>query len=347
MAYVISKGGLVPIDLTIKKSGAPMAIPTGFEVTALALTPDGKTAYATMHKIGANTGMVVPIDLATSTIGAALPTPYSSPDKSIPLAVAIAPDGRFGYVTSAVGAADGSISTKSDAAAMLTGIDLTHAYLQPLMTMMGSTFPLGVAVSPDSKTVYMTVINTDIHVGSSAGGVETIDTAKDALVGGGVSSPIDTYPRAIVITPDGKTAYVVVDGTGAGGEVVPIDLANPTNTSQTFITTPDGVAPTNIAITRNGKTAYVISSGSSGGNVLPINLATKTSGNPIPINGNPVGIAISPDGKTAYVTARKTSSSGVALVGAIDAVWPIDLTTNTLMAPLVVGDNPTQIVIAP
>jgi DNA-binding beta-propeller fold protein YncE len=135
--------------------------------------------------------------------------------------------------------------------------------------------------------------------------------------------------------------------------VVPIDLppsryATTSYKPQNPIPTPDGTTPTSIVISPDGKTAYVIcGGGAGGGSVLPIDLATKTAGSPIPISGDPAGIAISADGKTAYVTGRKSSSTGVAISGAIDALWPIDLATNMLLAPLVVGANPSNIVVAP
>ena len=111
-------------------------------------------------------------------------------------------------------------------------------------------------------------------------------------------SPIFTghSARAIAITPNGKTVYVVDNYTGT---VTPISTA--TNTAGPPITT--GSGPNTIAITPDGKTAYVPNLDS--GTVTPIHTATNTAGPPITTGDGPYAIAITPDGKTAYVANRR------------------------------------------
>ena len=103
----------------------------------------------------------------------------------------------------------------------------------------------------------------------------------------------------IVITPDGKTAYVItttVNGCGPQAEqctytVTPISTA--TNAPGKPI--PVGFGPSNftggIVITPDGKTAYV----TTGSGVTPINTATNTPGKPIHVgNSSTPAIAITP-----------------------------------------------------
>ena len=95
-----------------------------------------------------------------------------------------------------------------------------------------------------------------------------------------------------MITPDGKTAYIVNEGSDT---VTPIQTA--TNTAGKPIRV--GHFPFAIAITPDGETAYVANA--SSGTVTPIQTATNTAGTPIPVGSDPIAIAITPDGETAYI----------------------------------------------
>ena len=101
-------------------------------------------------------------------------------------------------------------------------------------------------------------------------------------------------PGSIAITPDGKTAYVVMSGHPTG-TVMPIATASNTPGEPIEV----GEGPESIAITPDGKTVYVANIGS--GTVTPIATATNTPGPPIKVGVRPRAIAITPDGKTAYV----------------------------------------------
>ena len=108
-------------------------------------------------------------------------------------------------------------------------------------------------------------------------------------------------PGSIVITPDGRTAYVVntthpYDRTGT---MTPIATA--TNTPGPPIQV--GSTPWALAITPDGQAVYVVNSHS--GTVTLIATATHTPGPPIQVGEGPRAIAITPDGKTAYVANWK------------------------------------------
>jgi DNA-binding beta-propeller fold protein YncE len=100
-------------------------------------------------------------------------------------------------------------------------------------------------------------------------------------------------PGSIVITPDGKTAYVAAGG--HPGTVTPIATA--TNTPGPPIQVGDG--PDGIAMTPDGKTVYVVCTESNA--VIQIATATGTAGPPIQAGVRPRAIVITPDGATAYV----------------------------------------------
>src|SRR5215469_16626181 len=96
---------------------------------------------------------------------------------------------------------------------------------------------------------------------------------------------IGSNPWAIAITPDGKTAYVVNNGSGT---VTPIRTA--TNTALKAIKV--GIGPFAIAITPDGKTAYVTNRHS--GTVTPIRTATNTALKAINVGSGPFAVAITP-----------------------------------------------------
>ena len=130
--------------------------------------------------------------------------------------------------------------------------------------------------------------------------------------GGNMVTPISTVtnkagtpitvgkrPGQIVVTPNGKTAYVI-----AGGSVVPIRTA--TNTALKPIKGTSGASY--IAITPDGMTAYVAHCcfSQSSDEITPIDIATNTALKPITWKPGPAwgaSIAITPDGKTVYIAS--------------------------------------------
>ena len=59
------------------------------------------------------------------------------------------------------------------------------------------------------------------------------------------------HPRALAISPDGRTAYVVIENLNV---VIPIDLASQRIEQMIKV----GTFPDAIALTPDGKTAYVV-----------------------------------------------------------------------------------------
>lgn len=81
--------------------------------------------------------------------------------------------------------------------------------------------------------------------------------------------------------------------------------------------------------------AYVANENSN--NVIPIAVASNTTGTAIGVGSHPIGIAVTPDGNTAYVTNLLDNT-----------VTPIDLTTGVAGTPInVLGNGPVAIAITP
>ena len=266
-AYVLTNSTVMPVDVATGVAGTQIQVRDWSQ--AIAITPDGKTAYVTSgitDGSATNEGMVTPIDLATGRVGTPIPV------GSDPVAIVITPDGKTAYVANSV-------------SGTVTPIDLATGRAGTPIPV-GNGGPEAIAVTPDGKTVWVTSQVNEV----SNGTLTPIDVAT-----GRAGSPIQVgvYPAAIAITPDGKTAYVT---NVESGTVTPIDLA----TGQAGTPIQFGnVSPQGIAITPDGQTAYVTTQGP----VTPIDLATGRVGTPLHgVNGSL--LAITPDGKTAYVTSE-------------------------------------------
>jgi DNA-binding beta-propeller fold protein YncE len=310
-AYVITSGAgtVTPIDLATNTAGKP--IPVSGEPIAMAVAPDGKTAYVASG--ATNSGReptmaqtVTPIDLTTSTPG----KPIALEDP--PQAIAIAPDGKTAYVIN-------GFPTRT-----VTPIDL--ATNTPGKPVTLSAPPQQIAMAPAGNTAYVT-----IAIGQTAGTQAKYDFAPFDLATGKLGKHVKLNsgePESIAITPDGKTAYVVSQSSRTMITVTPIDLRTlKTGNLINFRTKPWPKnyygSPLAIAIAPDGETAYVTNG--VAGTVTPISLATGTPGKPIRLSGKPGGdaIAISSNGAAAYVANQPSST-----------VTPIDLTTNRPEKPI-------------
>jgi hypothetical protein len=92
-AYVASDNLLVPVNLVTGSTGRPIHTP--IHIGAVAVTPDGRTAYAgNLKPYQPGDGVIIPIDLAKGSAHAAIPVPsypYSITD------IVISRDGRTAY----------------------------------------------------------------------------------------------------------------------------------------------------------------------------------------------------------------------------------------------------------
>src|ERR1019366_9235550 len=207
--------------------------------------------------------------------------------RKYPYAVAITPNGKTAYVVN-------------------TFLD-TVTPIRTATGMAGKPIKVGqnpevIAITPNGRTAYV--------VSPGPGTVTPIFTAtntadKPIKVG---SFPWDKpikgglTPRAIAITPNGRTAYVVSEFPGT---VTPIFTA--TNTADKPIKIPysSSYVPSStpgqrlIVSTPDGRTVYAVSD--TTGTVTPIFTATSTAGKPIKVGKDPYNLAITPNGRVAEV----------------------------------------------
>jgi DNA-binding beta-propeller fold protein YncE len=207
-AYVTTwSGTIIPINTATNAPGKPIHVGGG--AFGIAITPDGKTAYVT-------TGSgVTPINTATNAPG----KPINIGDGR---GIVITPDGKTAYVTTI----NGCRTDAEECPYTVTPISTaTGTPGTPIHVGFNPDFGGEVVFTPDGKTAYVTSQNgcrvTDHRCTYTVTPISTATgtPGKPIPVGFGP----DTFTPEIVITPDGKTAYVT---TGSG--VTPISTA--TNT---------------------------------------------------------------------------------------------------------------------
>jgi YVTN family beta-propeller protein len=234
---------VTPISLATSTPAAPIEITTHLTgmvlsfLTAIAVTPDGNTAYvASSHEEifpgGGNIlhAVVTPLRLATSScdtpivvgsIRAKIAIAQRGEVVRNPAAIAITPDGETAYA-----------------------LDSTQGTIIPIDLATGATntpirfenSPTAITITPDGTTAYVTGI-TDA---SAAGTVTPIDLQTSRC---GSPIKVGRNPRAITMTPDAKTAYVAEQDDGT---VTPIDLSTASTKTPILV----GRGPTAIAVTR-------------------------------------------------------------------------------------------------
>jgi YVTN family beta-propeller protein len=194
-AFVSNFGSGTVSTIDVKtRTKHPADIPVGTAPYEVAITPDGKTAF--VSNFGSNT--VSTIDVKSRT-----KDPADIPVGAGPKGVAVTPDGKTAFVLNG-----GGLSTFTTPPATVgdtvSTIDVKTRTKHPADITV-PPFPLGVAVTPDGKTAFVTHGDWDT--------VSTIDvkTRKkhptDILVGaGGVGG--------VAITSDGKTAFVTNGSVG-------------------------------------------------------------------------------------------------------------------------------------
>lgn len=210
-AYVAVRDSsdIVPVNLLTGTALTPISL--GDKPTGIAITPDGKVAY-----VISDNGTTWPITLANRGIGNPSRIPANSD------AIAIAPSGRFAYITNVADATIAQLALPGGSSGQPIGL--------------GNTFntPDAIAITPDGTTAW---------VASNLGDtIMSVNLAHDTL---GNPIPAGSTPTAMALTADGSTAYVTDLGSGM---ITPIDLT--TGTAGTPIAV--GGQPSAIALAPNG-----------------------------------------------------------------------------------------------
>ena len=309
-------------------AGAPITV--GTHPSAIAITPDGTTAYVTNY----GSDNVTEIDTSTN---AAAPSASWIPVGSEPNAIAISPDGTTAYVANA---GDGTI----------TKIALATNTVQGQPIKVGGD-PTGIAISPNGTVAYVTNNNAGYE------NLIPITLANDTIepgipvgtqVGG---EPNATDPVAVAITPDGTTALVVDRGSSVvPGAVTPVNLATDeagTPFSQIGGSGPSiGNDPDAIAISPNGQDAYVTNFASGTLSEITLTSDVASAIETSSAGSDPLGVAVTPDGSGAYVADGLATPNGSFTPTGTVSVLPVPSAAATPIS-INVGSGPDAVAITP
>jgi len=245
--------------------------------------------------------------------------------KSATLIEATAPSGLAGQVsvtvTNPAGSSPPSAGSIFSYLAPVSGYVATAAGVIPVSVTTGRPGPAikitgvtGIATAPQGQTLYL----------ATKAGVTPVSTASGRP---GRTVKTGAGPRAIAITPDGMTAYVVNYGSAT---VTPVGTVTDLPSRAIKV----GKNPDAIAITPNGKTAYVANYAAS--TVTPITLATGKPGKPIKVGKDPDAIIAAASGTTIWVLSRQAGT-----------ITPISTETNKTSRPRRAGQDPVAAAITP
>ncbi|QZT63710.1 VCBS domain-containing protein [Mycolicibacterium austroafricanum] len=191
---------------------------------------------------------------------------------------------------------------------------------------------LTAGASGNAVTDSFTLTAKDIHGATASVTVSVaVDPARHIVTG---SIPVGASPSGVVLSRDGKRAYVANYGAGT------LSVIN--TATNTVVGSPIklGVQPGSIAISPNGSRLYIAGSDAttSAGKVTVVDTAKrKIVGSPVAIAGRPTAVAVSPDGTKVFVTSSDANT-----------VTVIATATNTVVgAPIALGGVPTGIAVSP
>lgn len=200
--------------------------------------------------------------------------------------------------------------------------------------------PHNVQVAPDGKLLWLTTNGEpDLAVGKPAqqamaasghgtmpggGAVWAIDTVTDLVV---AKVPVGKHPAHVVVTPDGRQAYVT---NGGDNTVSVVDLS-----AQLVIETiAVGASPHGLRFSPDGKQAWVANL--KAGTVSVIDTRTRKQIARVAVGKGPAQVAFTPDGRLAFVSLSEEKRVAV-----------IDPAKRQVIRKVSVGTVPIQLYATP
>ncbi|MDP2368268.1 cytochrome D1 domain-containing protein [Rhodoferax sp.] len=196
--------------------------------------------------------------------------------------------------------------------------------------------PHNVQVTPDGKLVWVTnkgepgktdakmpnagMAKAEHGAMAGVGAVWAIDTATDSVV---AKVPVGMHPAHVVVTPDGRHAYVT---NGGDNTVSVVD----TSARRVVATIPVGASPHGMRISPDGKQAWVANL--KGGTVSVIDTTSQKEVAQIPAGKGPAQVGFTQNGRLAFVSLSEEN-----------AVAIIDPATRKVTRKVAVGTVPIQL----
>lgn len=285
---------ITPVSAATAKAGEPIVIhggiPGAYNGDGLAITPDGRTLFATVtDKSGAEARPLARVDLRTGTETGQINLP--------------------GGVTRFLMSRDGRILYAETGDSKLFTVNAATGRPERELAIPGGALGQAMALTPDGHTLYLATSSDDLD---PSGAVVPVNLRTGAI---GQAISVGWEPASLAVTPDGRTLYVAVDGLeGEAGQAGPnrvkvIDTA----TGTVRASLPWRVPPLAVAMAPDGRTVWVASiTGEHGSTaddtVTPVSTIGNQPGASFRTGGwlnsqddEPSGLAVSPDSRTLYV----------------------------------------------
>jgi YVTN family beta-propeller protein len=274
--------------------------------------PKAPLAYVTER----DSNSVSVIDTATNEVIATIENvgPAVEGDVPGPGGMVITPNGNRGYVAN-TGVFENGFQI---ALANTVSVINTKSNNKVVATVEVGYGPLGVAVTPDGKYVYVTNFGNSSpfnpELGDPGNTVSVIRTSNNKVVDtieiGKVFGGFGPLPAGIAITPNGKRAYVANRGFNTVS-VIKIRYLRGKVVNEVITSIPVGDKPANVVITPDGKRAYVTNFSTPATPTPPgtsINSVSviDTKENEVvatieDLGTGPLGLAVTPEGDKVYV----------------------------------------------
>jgi serine/threonine protein kinase, bacterial len=264
------------------------SIAVGNFPTSVAVAPDGSRVFVATHD---SRGALSVVDVATGKHSIIDPGRATNTSGIGPNAqqVVVAPDGKRAYITYDYSSDVSVVDLANNAGAGVVVAKVSDGGL-----------PVGVAVSPDSRTLFASTL-VDLFV---------VDAASRATT--------DRIPAAgdLLFAPDGSRAYVA-----KGNKIAAVDAR-----ARRVVGTIDvGSRISEPVVAPDGRTLYVASEGV----VQVVDTATLAVTTKIAAVASPVSeLALSPDGRRLYVSDTASigvvDTAGAASIGSIEVDAYVD-----------------------
>ncbi len=329
--YGASGGGLSPLT--------PATVPAGGFSAGVAVSPDGKSIY----DVGYPNAGIFQYDVGSS--GSLTPkTPANAPSGPCALGIALSPDGKSAYVTSYGSDVEGCGPSLAGAVLQYNVDPLTGALTAKTpATVAGGPGPLGVAVSPDGKSVYVadSGSNTVSQFDVGSGGVLTPKTPATVTISGA--------PTSIAVSPGGGSVYVA-----AGSALFQFDVGSdgalsPKAPASVPIGGTFGLAMQAIAVSPNDRSVYVANYPDmvSQFDIGPSGALTPKAPAAVATAFGADSVAVSPDGKSVYVANQGEVPNAPGSVSQYDVNPLTGALSPSTPATVPAGNDPVAIAITP
>lgn len=159
---------------------------------------------------------------------------------------------------------------------------------------------------------------------AGAGELWAIDTASDTVV---AKVAVGMHPAHVVLTPDGRYAYVTNGGDNTASVV-------DTTALRTVATVALGASPHGIRISPDGKQAWVANL--KGGTVSVVDIQTRKQITRIAVGKGPAQVGFTADGRLGFVSLSEENQVAV-----------IDPATRKVLRKIAVGTVPIQLYATP